>query len=69
MTRIGTHSTQPREPFSDTVDRGWRVARLPSRVGMYARVPREGAELGDVAPTTNNAQTNVAADAEGSASR
>ena len=38
MTRIGAHSTRPRVDFSGSVDLGWRVEPLPSRVGLRARV-------------------------------
>jgi hypothetical protein len=36
---------QPRTAFSGSVDRGWRVAPIPSRVGLYACVPENGADV------------------------
>ena len=45
MTPIDTQSMQPRTAFSGSVDRGWRVAPIPSRVGLYARVPEDGADV------------------------
>ena len=45
MTPIDTQSMQPRSAFSGSVDRGWRVAPIPSRVGLYARVPEDGAAV------------------------
>ena len=42
MTRIGTQPTQPRADFAGSVDCGWRVEPLPSRVGLCARVPERG---------------------------
>ncbi len=41
--RIATESTQCCALFSGSVDRGWRVALLPTRVGQCARVPEGGA--------------------------
>jgi len=36
---IGTESAQTCASFRGSVDRGWRVEPLPSRVGTRARVP------------------------------
>ena len=40
--RLGAESAQTRVASSGSVDRGWRVEALPSRVGTRARVPGEG---------------------------
>jgi hypothetical protein len=46
VTRIGAQSSQPRADFPGSVDRGWRVEPLPSRVGLCARMPeRSRADL------------------------
>jgi hypothetical protein len=37
MRSFGTKSAQTRATFPDSVDRGWRVAFFPSRVGSRAR--------------------------------
>jgi hypothetical protein len=47
VTRTVTQSTQAGARFTGSVHRGWRVVRLPTRVGMYARVRRNGAGVGD----------------------
>ncbi len=47
MTRTVTQSTQAGALFTGSVDRGWRVVHLPTRVGMYARVPGNGAGTED----------------------
>jgi hypothetical protein len=39
MLRLGAESAQTCASLSASVDRGWRVASLPSRVGTRARVP------------------------------
>ena len=43
MTKTVTQSTQAGALFTGSVHRGWRVVFLPTRVGMYARVPGNGA--------------------------
>jgi hypothetical protein len=62
VTRIHTQSTQQRATSAGSVDRGWRVVRIPTRVGTYARVPRDGAATGDGADATGDG-----ADAKGDA--
>ena len=42
MRRFGTESAQTRATFPGSVDRGWRVASFPSRVGPRARVLERG---------------------------
>jgi hypothetical protein len=37
--QTGTELAQTRAPSTGTVDGGWRVEPLPSRVGTRARVP------------------------------
>ena len=37
---IGTELAQTCASFRGSVDRGWRVEPLPSRVGTRARVPK-----------------------------
>jgi hypothetical protein len=44
MLRLGAESAQRYAPLTDSVDRGWRVEPLPSRVGARACVP--GSEEG-----------------------
>jgi hypothetical protein len=39
--RTGTEWARTRAGFWGSVDRGWRVATLPSPVGRRARVPGE----------------------------
>ena len=39
--QLGAKSTQTRETWWGSVDRGWRVATLPSRVGTRAHVPKK----------------------------
>src|SRR5207237_6177849 len=36
--RFGTNSARTRTSFFDSVDAGWRVAAVPTRVGTRARV-------------------------------
>jgi hypothetical protein len=47
VTRTVTQSTHAGAVFTGSVHRGWRVVPLPTRVGMYARVPASGAGMGD----------------------
>ena len=42
MRCFGTEMAQRRTLFSGSVDRGWRVASFPSRVGPRARVLEKG---------------------------
>jgi hypothetical protein len=39
MLRLGAELAQTYAPLSGSVDRGWRVEPLPSRVGARACVP------------------------------
>ena len=41
MREFGTELAQTCATLSGIVDSGWRVAALPTRVGMRARVPRK----------------------------
>jgi len=59
VTRIAAESTQSSARFSGSVNRGWRVALLPTRVGLCVRVP-EGR-----AASQNGVETQRAADTEG----
>ena len=40
--QLGAKSARTRETWSGSVDRGWRVATPPSRVGTRAHVPKKG---------------------------
>jgi hypothetical protein len=40
--QLGAESAQTRSILSGSVDRGWRVATLPSRVGTRACVAEKG---------------------------
>jgi hypothetical protein len=53
---------RPRTAFSGSVDRGWRVAPIPSRVGLYARVPEDGADVEHNAAVEHGADVEHSAD-------
>ena len=56
MRRIGAHSTLSRAHFSGSVDRGWRVEPLPSRVGLCACVlERSGTDMPERGTATQRA--------------
>ena len=67
MTRTGAQSAQSRADFSGSVDRGWRVEPLPSRVGPCAcELDRSGADLLEQGNATQRAaDTRAGADTKG----
>ena len=67
MTPIGTESTQRRVVLAGTVDRGWRVALLPTRVGMYARVTEDTGGREDTADGKERTFTALGLNTRGAA--